>query len=217
MAMIHEKALLPLYYNPPVQYFTKFLLHREILLEKHSNYNRQSYLNRCIILSSNGPLPLTIPVIKGNSPHPLYSEVTIDYTKRWNSIHLRAIESAYRNAPFFIYYSDQILDIYEKTIPRLWDWNLILLQKLLAILKINTPLLFTEAWEEHPENKANYRTLMHPKPSHQKRDDFFRPVPYYQVFSNRYGFVSNLSILDLIFNTGPESYDILKASIELPE
>lgn len=99
--MVPEKALLPLFYNAPVQYFTKFFLHAILVIEKHANYNRQSYLNRCIILSANGPLSLSIPVITGNQPNPRYTDVRIDYTKRWNLVHWRAIESAYRNAPVF--------------------------------------------------------------------------------------------------------------------
>lgn len=211
--MVPEKALLPLFYNAPVQYFTKFFLHASIVIEKHSNYNRQTYLNRCIILSANGRLSLSIPVITGNQPNPRYTDVRIDYTKRWNLVHWRAIESAYRNAPFFLYYADAFHDLYGKKIPGLWDWNLSLLKTTLQILDINSQVDFSEHWETSRNDMADYRNTMHPKPSHQKEDPCFKPVPYYQVFQERYGFVSNLSILDLIFNAGPDATEILKASV----
>lgn len=211
--MVLEKALMPLFYNAPVQYFTKFLLHTNTVIEKHSNYNRQSYFNRCIILSANGPLSLSIPVITRNQPNPRYTDVIIDDTKRWNIVHWRAIESAYRNAPFFLYYADAFHNLYGKKIPNLWDWNLALLTITLNILEISSQIDFSESWENSLNNMTDYRNTMHPKPSHQRDDPSFRPVPYFQVFQDRFGFVSNLSVLDLIFNTGPDVPQILKASI----
>lgn len=214
--MVPEKALLPLFYNAPVQFFTKFFLHSHILIEKHANYNRQSYLNRCIILSANGPLSLSIPVITGNSPNSRYTEVCIDYTKRWNTVHWRAIESAYRNAPFFLYYGDTFHDLYERRFQSLWEWNLTLLNTTLGILEIKKPVAFTEQWGNSRDDIADYRNSMHPKPSRQKVDPYFKPVPYFQVFLSRYGFTANLSILDLIFNTGPDASGILKSSVAEP-
>lgn len=211
--MVPEKALLPLFYNAPVQYFTKFFLHTDIIIEKHANYNRQSYLNRCIILSANGPLSLSIPVITGNSPKPRYTDVYIDYTKRWDIIHWRAIESAYRNAPFFLYYADAFHDLYEKQTTGLWDWNLSLMKTTLQILEINSQINFSERWENNWNDLADYRNIMHPKSSHRKHDPFFKPARYFQVFQQRFGFVPNLSILDLIFNAGPDAPEILKASV----
>lgn len=199
-----ERILLSTAYHAPVQYYSKFIHYREIYLEPWENYQKQSYRNRCHILSANGVLPLSVPIIHMGDKM-LIKNVRIDHSKRWKSMHLRAIESAYRSSPFYIYYIDEIKAIYDQDFEYLWDMNMAFLKLTLQLLNIEVKVRTTPSFREIPHPFDDFLHSIHPKAKFQQPDTGFRPKPYYQVFGNKFGFVPNLSILDLLFNTGPEA------------
>ncbi|MBN2480965.1 MAG: WbqC family protein [Bacteroidales bacterium] len=209
----HPPVLLTTAYLPPVQYISKFVLNREILLEKHENYQKQSYRNRCYIYGANGRQSLVIPVSKQPENDCGILDVSIDHNKKWQRNHWRSIESAYRLSPYFEYYSDDFAAFYNQRIDNLFEWNLVLLRYILDILGIATRIRFTGSWHIPEDHRADFRNSIHPKHRLSKPDPFFRIIPYQQVFTSKFGFISGLSIIDLIFNEGPHARDVVSDSV----
>jgi hypothetical protein len=213
MNRIDQPALLSTAYLGPIRYFSKFVLHKSIFLEARENYTKQSYRNRCTILSANGPFSLSIPVKYSNNPKTPIREVLLDYDTPWNKIHWQAIVSAYRNSPFFEYYSDDLEPFYDKKYEKLFDFNQDLTACLLRQLSLETIIRLTESWENTPSGFSDYRNEIHPKPQKNREDPHFREAPYTQVFHSKFGFVTGLSVLDLLFNAGPEAPVVLEQTI----
>ena len=208
-----RKILLSTAYFGSIQYFTKFLLPGTIEIEYHENFIKQTYRNRCTIAGANGPLNLTVPVIRGSFHKTSIKELKIDYTKRWQDVHWRAIESGYRSAPFFDYYEEEIIPFFAKKPKFLIDFNNELTNVILDILSIEAQIINTKTYNriDKIDNVLDYRETIRPKRNIHDKD--FQAYPYHQVFEDKLGFIPNLSILDLIFNTGPEAIDILNKSI----
>lgn len=205
--------LLSTAYLPPVQYMSKFLLDPQVKIERFENYQKQSYRNRCYIYGANGIQCLSIPVKKNHGEKTIITDVMIDYTCNWQKIHMKSLESAYRLSPFFEYYADELMDIYREKVPSLFDWNLRLLEILLGLLNMKTKPEITASWEPLAEEKGDYRQSIHPKKRLNKSDALFNPQPYQQVFQDRFDFIPNLSIVDLLFNEGAESLNLLGNTI----
>ena len=208
-----ETVLLSTAYFPPVQYFSKLLLPYPVI-EKYENYSKQSFRNRCVIYSANGPLTLVIPVVKDHGKKMPVTGVKIDYSENWQKIHLRSITSAYRSAPFFEFYFDEIEPFMIKKYTFLFDFNIEIIEKIKNCIGINTKISFTEKYTLNISEFSDFRDSIHPKPRLIKTDPFFNPVEYIQVFKERYGYIPNLSIIDLLFNEGPNTKNLLKASIK---
>lgn len=204
--------LLSTAYLPPVQYLSKFLL-GPVKIESQENYQKQSYRNRCCIYGANGKQNLVIPVKKLPKEKTPILGIEIDYGCNWQKIHLKSIESAYKLSAFYDYYADDIKACFEKKTPFLFQWNLDLLLILLQLLSIEHKPTFTETWEKEPAHSQDFRQHLHPKNKNAKPDAHFIEVPYQQVFQERYGFIGNLSIIDLLFNEGPLASDLLKKSL----
>ncbi len=196
-------------YLGPVQYFTKFFLGKKVIIEKHDNFIKQTYRNRCMIFSANGPLALTVPVLRGSFHKTTIVSLKIDYSKKWQGEHWRSIESAYRSSPFFDYYFEDLRKVYNKQHPLLLQFNTELMETVFRLGGISSDYSFSK--EFLPTGNFDYRTSIRPK--HPLPDPLFKPVFYHQVFEDRFGFVENLSILDLLFNTGPETGSYLKQSV----
>jgi len=208
-----SSVLLSTTYLGPVQYFSKFLLFDEIWLETHENYSKQTYRNRCNIYSANGKLALTIPVLKGDDHKTLITDLRIDYNKNWQKLHWKGIESAYRSSPFFEFYIDELSGFYSKKFVFLFDFNMEILKTVLHILDVNPEIKFTDKFYLPAESFIkDMRSTITPKRS-IRSDKSFQPVQYKQVFEEKYGFIPNLSIIDLIFNMGPDSMSVLRGSI----
>jgi len=148
-------------------------------------------------------LTLSVPVIKGILLKTKIKDITIDYSKRWQQNHLRAITSAYSRSPYFQFYSDSFEKIILGNYKFLLDLNDELLFKCLEIMKINKCILHTSSFEAHTGKIYDYRYRLTPK---KPLDIPYKP--YIQVFSNQ-NFVTGLSIIDLLFNAGPESAEYL--------
>jgi hypothetical protein len=201
-------------YFGPVQYFSKLASNSEILLERFENYPKQTYRNRCIIYAANGPLTLTIPVTKDDIK--VYTkDIKIDYSTNWQKIHLKALESAYRNSPFYTYYVDELAEIILSNEEFLFDLNLKLTQALCENIGIVPVLSVTSEYQKTPPaGYADFREAIHPKAREHKPDHNFEPPCYSQVFEPKYGFYENLSILDLLFNVGPDCKILLINSLK---
>ncbi len=210
--MAKNKILLSTAYFPNIQYFTKILLYSEVYLECHENYLKQTFRNRCNILSANKVLPLVIPVKKRSGTKMPVREVVIDNHYSWQRLHRISIESAYRSSPFFEYYYDHILPFFKGSYKYLFDLNCEILEILLDICEIEKNILFTDSFEKEPKDADDFRNIIHPRKKFEETDSDFSPAEYIQVFSDRSGFVPNLSILDLLFNEGPGTTEIIRLS-----
>jgi len=196
-----DKIILSTCYLPPIQYISKFMTGLPVCIEKHENYQKQSYRNRCCIYGANGPQNLVIPVKKSHGEKTPVAVVEIDFTSNWKRIHLKSIDSAYRLSPFYEFFADDLIEAYSADIPMLFDWNLHLLKILLNLCRIESVPLVTTFWER--ESIYDFRNSINPKKRLNRSDPNFTPNPYPQVFGERFGFLPNLSIIDLLFNTGP--------------
>jgi len=198
-------------YFPSIQYLSKFLMEDiDIEIEKCETFQKQSYRNRCIILSPNGNLPLTVPVQKVSGKKILMNEIKIDYSTNWQAEHLKSIEAAYRSSPFFEFYIDSFLKFFKSRYDLLIDFNTEILKTLLYEIEISKNFTFTE---EYFKENPDFRRGIHPKEKEQINDSNFKPINYTQVFSSKFDFQPNLSVLDLLFNEGPNAVNILRSSL----
>ncbi len=202
--------LLSTAYFPNIQYVSKFLSGDSVIIEKFETYPKQTYRNRCNILSANGILPLSVPVQKNF--HTLAKDIKIDYSELWQRNHSTAIMSAYKNSPFYEYYFYKFESFFTKKETFLVDLNEKILRTIFSILKVDVNFSFTDDFISDSSEYEDFRNSISPKLSKNLPDESFNPQPYIQVFADRFDFVPNLSILDLLFNAGPESRDIIVAS-----
>ncbi|WP_338764443.1 WbqC family protein [Bernardetia sp. ABR2-2B] len=220
-----QNILIELHHLPCLDYWKTILeahnLGKEVILEAHENFNKQSYRNRTYILGANGKLALTVPVQKG-SQKTLITEVKIDYKTDWNRQHWQSIKSAYGKSPFFIHYADFLEPIYENPPALLWEFNYKLLTICQKLLRTSIPLQTTESFEKEPSNEIlDKRNTISPK-----KPAIFSHKPYYQTFGNKFEnegsltdneekqntiFENNLSILDLLFNEGTNALNLIKS------
>jgi hypothetical protein len=199
-------------YLPPVQFFTKLYTYDKIYIECFEHYVKQTYRNRCVILAANGPLSLTVPIIKPENMKCPIKEIRISDHGNWRHLHWNAISSAYMNSPYFEYYEDDFRPFYEKKFEFLVDYNEELIRLICKEIDLLVPLNNTNEYKQQFSlNEMDARESIHLKKDFQD-DKFFSPKSYYQVFADRFGFIPNLSIIDLLFNMGPESLLVLRDS-----
>ena len=194
-------ACLSTAYLAPVQYYSKLASFDEIHIETAENYPKQTYRNRCLIASANGIQSLTVPVEKPEALKTPTRDIRISGHGNWRRLHWNALVSAYNMSPFFEYYADDLRPFYEKENKYLIDYNDGLQATICNLLDIHPRIIHTTVYELHRLN--DFRNVIDPR--HPLPDNDFTPRPYYQVFRDKHGFIPNLSIVDLLFNMGPES------------
>ncbi|MDD2634835.1 MAG: WbqC family protein [Bacteroidales bacterium] len=203
-----KRVILNSAYFPNIQYISKFMLHDEISIEQMDTYAKQTYRNRCEILTANGSLSLTVPVVKNFRTHT--KDILIDYSEEWQKKQNRAILSAYKNSAFYDHYFPEFECFFIKKEKFLIDLNIKILNTLLDCIGISKNYTITKDYIKSPKSTIDLRDKIHPKPSKKFYDIGFKPAPYYQVFQDKHGFMSNLSIIDLLFNEGPLTLNIIK-------
>lgn len=205
MNSIPLNSILSSTYFGPVQWYQKLAHSDTVYLEQHDHFIKQTYRNRCIIATTQGPQALTVPV---ESPQGLridkteLKDVRISDHGSWRHLHWQALQSAYGESPFFEFYADDLHPFFEKHWDYLFDFNLAIMQKMCELLDIEPHIELTEEYMQ-PDGMVDYRDAIRPK--HPLPDASFTPRPYYQVYQQKFGFLPNLSILDLLFNEGNEA------------
>lgn len=186
--------LLPTAYLPPISYMANCAAADEILIEGWETYPKQTIRNHCEIYGPNGRLRLTVPVNRPYGNHTKTKDVRITSDLPWQKIHWRSFEAAYNKSPFFLYYKDYLLPFYEKDFGYLLDFNLQLLETLLQAIRLDKTLTLTTSYEAAIPGITDIRLPA----------SGIRNPEYYQVFADRHGCLRDLSIVDLLFNVGPE-------------
>lgn len=197
--------LFPLLYLPNLYYFKQLIAYKNqsILIEKQEHYPKQTYRNRAEIYSPNGILNLSVPIIRNNGNHTVYKDITICNDTKWQHIHWKTIEACYRNSAYFEFYEDDFAPFYQKKYSFLFDYNLELFNIILKNLKLKVTLSFTN------EYHTNYTTPDFRNTVNFKNTQDYTAKQYFQVFDDREGFKGNLSIIDLLFNQGPQAINFL--------
>ena len=191
-----------------------------VYIEACENYQKQSYRNRCRFYAADGVQALSFPIVHEGGTHKLLiSEIKVDYSTPWLQQHKRAIISAYRTSAYFEYYQDELFDILDLKPERLVDMNMNIMRFLVEKTGIKVDLRLTDAYSKDGiladgEGQTiacnDYRELIHPKRPNSVLESLGLEKPYFQVFSRKYGFKSDLSVMDLLFNEGPDSIMYLK-------
>lgn len=197
-------TLLSTAYFPNIEYLKKIIEADEILIDIYEHFPKQTYRNRCEILAANGVQSLTENVEKGRTGKIITKLIKISYTENWVKNHIIAITSAYKSAPFFEYYWYEFEQILNKNEKYLIDLNQKILQQCIDFLEIDKKINYTSDFIPLENNFEDYRFKITPKIRN------FKNNRYIQVFSDRFEFIPNMSILDLLFNLGPEAYTYIK-------
>jgi hypothetical protein len=198
------KILISTAYLPPVEYFSLVSDAKEIQIEKEENYIKQTYRNRCYILSAHGLQLLSVPVFLGSVHKTLIKDIRIDYSKRWQQVHLRAMTASYNSSPYFEFYFERIEKVISGYNEYLLDLNNQLTEVILDILKIKKNFLCTDNFEPVGNEAYDFRYKITPK-----KKSSYTGKRYLKVFDMNGEFIPRLSIIDLIFNMGPEARSYL--------
>ena len=197
-------ALLSSTYFGPIQWYQK--LHRmPCIIEQHDHFVKQTYRNRCVIATANGTQTLTVPIERYDGTKCPMRDIRISDHGNWRHLHWNALVSAYGETPFFEFYADDLRPFFEKRHTFLFDLNLDIMHTMCQLLDVRPQVTLSEQYIVLPSEDdavVDFREAIRPK--HPLPDADFNPTPYYQVRAQRHGFLPNLSILDLLFNEGPE-------------
>ena len=217
-------VLLNTAYFPPIGYFAlmarDFTLSQDrvipsiVYIEACENYQKQSYRNRCRYYAGNGAQTLSFPIVHVDGTHnniPI-RKVRVDYTTDWVTRHKRAIESAYRMSAYFDYYADELFDILDSHPDTLFSLNMQITGFFIGKAGLAVDLRETDTFCPYGSDMYgdDFREKIHPKRPDTILHDMNLEKPYFQVFSGKYGFIPNLSVMDLLFNEGPDSILYLK-------
>ena len=206
-----QKILLSTTYFGPIQWYQKLYRAEEVFIERCESFQKQTYRNRCLIATTNGIQALTVPVERQISSinNKLSTINTIKDLRisdhgNWRHLHWNALKSAYGESPFFDYYQDDIRPFFEQRWDYLFDFNEAIREKMCELLDIQPKVRLTKEFTAYSLRFTDdFRSTIRPK--HPEPDADFTPKRYYQVYEQKHGFLPNLSILDLLFNMGPES------------
>ena len=197
-------ALFSTAYFPCISYMAQFLKDPAPRIEVCETYHKQTYRNRCRVMTANGVESLSVPVIKVKGNHTMTKDIVVSYTEHWQQIHRRCLESAYKAAPYFDHYYDYLKPVFETRYEKLIDLNDAALKAVLKLLKVNKEIVHTTDYIKTVDN--DYREAFSPK---TLPDSNLFPN-YYQVFSAKFPFEPDLSILDLLFNEGPNAITLFR-------
>lgn len=196
--------LQPTYFSPIIQYVV-IATSTKVIFEVEDNFQKQTYRNRCYIYSAVGKHLLNVPIQHNKGVKQKTKDVKIDYKDDWHKLHFKTLKTAYSSSPYFEFYIDELLPVFEKQFTYLLDLNLLTHEIIMDALQLEVPFIKTTAYEKETgyldvRNLANVKSTF---PTNFER--------YMQVFHQNHGFISNLSILDLLFMEGPNSLNYLES------
>jgi hypothetical protein len=197
-------------YFPSIAQFVAIAQADSVTFEMFDNFQKQTYRNRAYIYGANGKLKLSVPVIHTHKERQLYKDVQISDTENWQLIQWKSLESAYKTSPFFEFYEDELKPLFTIPSASIFDHNIKCFQVILDCLQLDVPVKYTSEYEKTPVGLKDYRALANARQEQQLTLD-----TYTQVFSIKHGYISNLSILDLLFNEGTNALSYLEAQ-QLP-
>ena len=204
--------LLSIAYFPPISYFALIAKGETVYVEACENYQKQSWRNRCRYYAADGPQYLNFPVVHEGGTHKLpITEIKVDYSTPWVPKTKRAISSAYESSAYFDFYKDDLFAILDSKPGTLFELDLQIIRFFLKRIGLAPDIRFTKDFIPS-EHCVDYRESIHPKRPDTILKDLGLEKPYFQVFARKYGFISNLSIMDLVFNEGPDSISYLRTS-----
>lgn len=190
---------------PPVEYFVFLAEAENVWIEGDENFNKQTYRNRYIINTANGPLTQVVPVKRNHDGKTKIARVGVDYDLPWPRQFWRAIFAAYNKTPFFLFYQDELEDFFNRSFASLLEMNMVALELVNSLLGINKDIKMSKDFRKSYKEAIDLRYSIHPK-----KPQIVKLSPWMQAFDERHGFNPRVSILDLLFNMGPESLMYLK-------
>lgn len=196
-------------YFGPIDLYAVIAQSSGFALEKHDNYQKQTYRTRQYIYGANGKLLLNIPIKhreNKSDKHQKYKDIRIENAFKWQRLHWKSFEAAYRTSPFFEFYEDEFVGLFEHKATYLMDFNLKCMQVVFDALNLDFEFEFTKNFKFDHESYDDKRTLIN-----SKRKQKAELENYIQVFEPKFGFIPNLSILDLLFNKGPSALEYLQS------
>ena len=197
-------------YFPSIAQFVAIAQADSVTFEMFDNFQKQTYRNRAYIYGANGKLKLSVPVIHTHKERQLYKDVPISDTEKWQLIQWKSLESAYKTSPFFEFYEDELKPLFTIPSASIFEHNIKCFQVILDCLQLDVPIKYTSEYQTAPDGLKDYRTL-----ANARQEQEFSLQSYTQVFSNKHGYIANLSILDLLFNEGTNALSYLEAQ-QLP-
>lgn len=198
-----QNILLPVFYLPPISWFSVFLdPENTVVFEQYESFPKQTFRNRTNIYGANGKLSLIIPI--NHTGKRIMKDIEISYRENWLALHWKSIKTAYQSSPYFEFYEDKFKELYEVKEKYLLDFNIKSIETVQKILKTEKAQSLNEEYIKIPE-EINFREHFSAKTPSQ-----FEMEEYYQTFTDKHGFLKDLSILDLICNKGPESLTYIK-------
>ena len=202
-----EDIVLSSVYAGNIDYYSSLISSNSAVIDIHEFFRKQSYRNRCVIAGANGPLNLIVP-IQRESGKTKVKDIKIDHSQNWKKIHWKSLESAYRTSPYFEYYEHLFYPVYhENKLKFLLDLNDKMAEIILSCLQFEKSIPKSNQYVSKVGESVDYRQKIHPK---QPNLDVSAGVKYIQVFEDKLGFFPNLSVLDLVFNEGPNAIVLLK-------
>ncbi len=189
-------------YFAPISYYIEILKYDKIIIESQENYQKKSYRSRCYIAGPFGKQMLNIPINRPNANQTKIQEAVLATDQNWKKQHWNSITTAYNSSPFFLYYQDEIEAVIFGKQTTLWELNNDILKLTLEILQLKTTIEYNSEYQRSTENIEDYRSSINSKNTVNNSE-------YIQVFGDKNGFINDLSILDLIFNLGPEANSYL--------
>jgi len=191
-------TLLTTAFFPPISYFAAIVKADNVIIEAHEHYQKKSYRSRCYIAGPHAKQMLNIPIDRPNGNNTIITDAKLLYIENWQKQHWNSLITAYNSSPFLLYYQDEIEAVFFNKYDTLWELNKELLALLMELMQIETPISYTQEYIKLPTDIKDYRSIINPR----NTPDY---EPYIQVFGDKHGFISDLSILDLLFNLGPDA------------
>lgn len=206
-----KSVLLSTAYLAPIDYYVQLLRFDKVLVESQEHFLKQSYRNRCRIPGANGLLSLSVPVVRKSKDKTKIADIKISYTENWQALHWKTICASYESSPFFEYYKDALLPFFTaKKFDFLIDLNESLQEHIASEMGLHFPFDYTKEYQPTQETVLDLRQEIHPKKDHYSGEFQSR---YIQVFDAKFGFQPGMSIIDLLFNEGPNAENYLQKTM----